>query len=113
MKRWKADWRSVSKTRKRGSGESKCVFTYEKAGREKTNKQTNKLEEGGFLRTLEHASGLRGRGRRVSKGKKLMEPGLRRAGRHGFKDLCSLKYFSLISGCPGLTPIIRKLACSH
>ena len=33
-------------------------------------KQTNKLEEGGFLRTPEHASGLRGRGRRASKGKK-------------------------------------------
>lgn len=45
-------------------------------------KQTNKLEEGGFLRTPEHASGLRGRGRRASKGKKLMEPGLRRAERH-------------------------------
>lgn len=57
--------------------------------------------------------GLRGRGQRISKGKRLMGPGLRRAGRLGFKNLCSLKYFSLISGCPGLTPIIRKLACSH
>ena len=108
MKRWKADWRGVSKTRKLGSGESKCVFTYEKPGRKK-----KKLEEDGFLRTVEHASGLRGRGRRVSRRRRLMEPGLRRAGRHGFKDLRSLKYFSFISGCPGLTLIIRKPASSH
>lgn len=56
MKRWKAGWRDVSKTRKLGSGESKCVFTYEKP--EEKNK--TKLEECGFLRTVEHASGLKG-----------------------------------------------------
>ena len=48
----------MSKTRKQGSGESNCGFTDEKARRERKKK---KLEEGGFLRTLEHASGLRGK----------------------------------------------------
>lgn len=45
-----------------------------------------------------------------TRGRRLMEE---ETGRNRFKGLHSLEPLLLISGCPGLTPIIGKLACTH
>ena len=67
----------------------------------KSLEEREKLERRWFLRTLEQASRLR-----MRRGRILMEPGLRRAGRNGVKGSRSLKCPSLMSGPPCATPII-------